>query len=108
MTARRFARSRHDGRGQPVDPRQLAAVGFLGGLAAGMLLATQQLRRNRRNLFSPSAYERLAALAFLGGQPTVETLRLLRDYISWEPRPLLRQRGRRLLRRLQQNLDATD
>lgn len=94
--------------GRRSDARQLAAVGFLGGLAAGMLLATQQLHRNRRNLFSPRAYERLAALASLRGQPTVETLRLLRDYISWEQRPLLRRRGRHLLRRLEEHLDAAD
>ena len=122
MTGRRFALARRNGRASdgraagkrgndgvtPADPRQLAAVGFLGGLAAGLLLATQQLHRHRRNLFSPRAYERLAALASLRGQPTVETLRLLRDYISWEQRPLLRRRGRHLLRRLEQHLDAAD
>lgn len=87
---------------------RLAVVGFLGGFAAGMLLASQQLYRHRRNLFSPRAYERLAALASLRGQPTIETLRLLRDYARWEPRPLLRRRGIRLLRQLERHLGTID
>ena len=84
---------------------RLAAVGFLGGLAAGVLLASQQLRRHRRNLFSPRAYERLVALTALRGQPSVETLRLLHDYLGWESRPLLRRRGLQLLRQLERTLD---
>lgn len=84
---------------------RLAAVGFLGGLAAGVLLASQQLRRHRRNLFSPRPYERLVALAALRGQPSIETLRLLHDYLGWESRPLLRRRGLQLLRQLERTLD---
>ena len=86
------------------SPR-LAAVGFLGGLAAGVLLASQQLHRHRRGLFSPRPYERLVALAYLRGQPSIETLRLLRDYVGWETRPRLRRRGELLLRRLERTLD---
>ncbi|HEU4629493.1 MAG TPA: hypothetical protein VFS08_07090 [Gemmatimonadaceae bacterium] len=103
---------RHD----PLDPRlaiararvtrrrggqRLAAVGFLGGLAAGVILASQQLHRHRRNLFSPRPYERLVALAALRAQPSVETLRLLHDYVGWESRPTLRRRGFQLLRQLE-------
>lgn len=97
-------RARH-GASAGLNPAALAAVGFVGGLAAGMLLASQQLYRHRRNLFSPRPYERLAALAYLRGQPSVETLRLLHDYVGWEPRPLLRRRGFRLLRELERTLD---
>jgi|GEM_PF-354494 len=86
-------------------PATLATAGFVGGLAAGVLLASQQLHRHRRNLFSPRPYERLAALAYLRGQPSVETLRLLHDYLGWEPRPLLRRRGFRVLRELERTLD---
>lgn len=85
--------------------RRLAAFGFVGGVAAGLLLASQQLHRHRRNLFSPRAYQRLAALAHLSGQPSVETLRVLHDYVGWEPRPLLRRRGLRLLRELERSID---
>lgn len=82
----------------------MAVLGFVGGLSAGMLLAGQQLHRHRRNLFSQRPYERLAALSVLRGQPSVETLRLLRDYVRWEPRPLLRKRGTRILRQMERTL----
>lgn len=88
-----------------VRPERLAAAGFLAGLAAGLLLASQQLYRHRRNLFSPWRYQRLAALAYLRGQPSLETLRLLHDYIGWESRPLLRRRALRILRQLERHLD---
>ena len=90
---------------RPARSPRLAAVGFLGGLAAGVLLASQQLHRHRRGLFSPRPYERLVALTYLRGQPSIETLRLLRDYVGWEPRPRLRRRGELLLRRLERTLD---
>lgn len=83
----------------------LALVGFLGGMTLGVLLASQQLHRHRRDLFSPSSYQRLAALSYLRGQPSVETLRLLHDYVGWESRPLLRRRGFQLLRQLERTLD---
>jgi hypothetical protein len=81
--------------------QRMAAVGFLGGLAAGVIVASQQLHRHRRNLFSPRPYERLVALTALRAQPSVETLRLLHDYVGWEPRPTLRRRGTQLLRQLE-------
>ena len=90
---------------RPARAPRLAAVGFLGGLAAGVLLASQQLHRHRRNLFSPRPYERLVALAALRAQPSAETLRVLRDYLGWESRPLLRRRGLQLLRQLERTLD---
>jgi len=91
---------------RPARSPRLAAVGFLGGLAAGVLIASQQLHRHRRGLFSPRPYERLVALTYLRGQPSsIETLRLLRDYVGWETRPRLRRRGELLLRRLERTLD---
>jgi len=80
------------------------AVGFIGGIAAGTLLWTRLQRQYRRNLFSKSALHRVAALGYLRARPTVGTARLLREYIAWEPRPMLRQRGARLLRRLESTL----
>ena len=38
-------------------------------------------------------------------QPSAETLRLLKDYLGWESRPLLRRRGLQLLRQLERTLD---
>lgn len=99
-----------------VRPRRFAAVpsgvhfrragtAFLGGLAAGMVIWSLQLHRSRRDLFSKSPVRRLAALGYLGGQPGVETARLLTDYVRWEPLPALRKRGHALLSRMNAYLD---
>jgi hypothetical protein len=84
---------------------RLAGFGFLGGLAAGFILWGAQLQRSRRDLFSRSPVRRLAALGYLGGQPGVETARLLQDYVKWEARPALRRRAQHLLRRMEAYLD---
>jgi hypothetical protein len=47
----------------------------------------------------------LAALGYLSGTPSVDTARLLRDYIQWEPRSVLRKRGRKVLRQMEASLD---
>jgi hypothetical protein len=77
------------------------AVGFLGGVAAGTLMWSRMQRQYRRNLFSKHALRRVAALGYLRARPTVNTAQLLREYIAWEPRPMLRQRGARMLKRLE-------
>lgn len=84
---------------------RLAGIGFLGGLAAGVLVWSAQMRRSRRDLFSRSPLRRMAALGYLGGRPGVETAQLLTDYVKWESRPLLRTRGQHLLRRMEAYLD---
>ena len=84
---------------------RLAGIGFLGGVAAGVFMWSGQIHRSRRDLFSRSPVRRLAALGYLGGQPGVETARLLADYVRWEARPALRKRGQHLLRRMQAYLD---
>jgi hypothetical protein len=80
---------------------KLVAVGFVGGLAAGTLFWTRMQRTYRRDLFSPRRLRRMAALSFLRSRPTVGTAQLLREYIAWEPSPLLRHRGVKLLDRVQ-------
>jgi hypothetical protein len=80
------------------------AVGFLGGVAAGTLMWSRMQRQYRRNLFSKHALRRVAALGYLRARPTVNTAQLLREYIAWEPRPMLRQRGVRMLKRLEATL----
>ena len=80
------------------------AVGFLGGVAAGTLVWSRMQRNYRRNLFSRHALRRVAALGYLRARPTVTTAQLLREYVAWEPRPILRQRGVRMLRRLEATL----
>ena len=80
------------------------AVGFLGGVAAGSLMWTRMQRQYRRNLFSKSPLRRIAALGYLRARPTVNTAQLLREYVAWEPRAILRQRGARMLKRLEATL----
>ena len=84
---------------------RLAAAGFFGGLAAGLVVWGTQVQRSRRELFHRSPVRRLAALGYLAGQPGVETTRLLGEYVTGEPRPALRRRGVALLRRMEAYLD---
>jgi hypothetical protein len=49
----------------------------------------------------------LAALSYLAGQVRVETVRLLADYIAWEPSAPLRQRAIRVKRRIEHELATT-
>jgi hypothetical protein len=88
-----------------LDRGQAAALGFLGGLAAGLLVWGTQVHRSRRELFHRSPIRRLAALGFLSGQPGAESARLLADYVNWERRPVLRRRGAALLRHMEAHLD---
>jgi hypothetical protein len=83
----------------------LVGLGFLGGLAVGVLFWSRQQHRHRRDLFSRHSLRRLAALGYLSGIPSVDTARLLRDYVEWEPRSVLRRRGRKVLRDVEASLD---
>jgi hypothetical protein len=75
--------------------------------AVGVLLVRDQISRSRRDLFSPHPLRRLAALEYLGGVPaSVDTVLLLRDFLAWERRPLLRRRAQGVLLRLEEALEA--
>jgi hypothetical protein len=84
--------------------RSFVAVGFLGGVAAGTIIWSRLQRQYRRNLFSRYTLRRVAALGYLRGQPSVNTAQLLREYVAWEPRPMLRERGARMLKQLESTL----
>lgn len=73
--------------------------------ALGAILVRDQMSRHRRDLFSSHPLRRLAALGYIGSRPaSVELVMLLRDFIAWEPRPLLRERARVVLSRMESNL----
>ena len=76
----------------------MAFLGFVGGMAVGAAIWSRLLDVNRRGLFSRYPVRRFAAISYLGARPSVDTVRLLKDYIAWEPHPLLRRRARRVLR----------
>jgi hypothetical protein len=84
--------------------KQLAALSFAAGAALGMVVLSRLQRTYRRDLFSKYPLRRLAALSYLGGRPTVNTARLLREYVAWEHSPILRRRGVSLMRRLEKKL----
>jgi hypothetical protein len=81
---------------------------FLGaaavGVAAGWMLAGRHIRKHRTALFSPRPLQRLSALAALATEPSIPNVRLLRDYLAWEPRSLLRRRAQALLARMESAL----
>ena len=85
-------------------PRRFAAIGFIGGAACGAIFWTTLQKQYRRDLFNRSPVRRVAALGYLRSRPTVESVRLLREYIGWEKNPLLRHRGAKLLKTIEANL----
>jgi hypothetical protein len=88
-----------------IGPRAKALVlGFGAGAALGAFLAQHSMGRHRHDLFSALPLRRLSALGYLNGQPSVETVRLLRDYVTWERHPMLRRRAEGILRRMEAKL----
>lgn len=77
--------------------------------ALGILLVRDQISRQRRNLFNPLSLKRMAALEHMARQqPSVDHITLLRDYMSWEPRKLLRNRARAIVDRMEQEAVEQD
>lgn len=79
------------------------------GLALGIVLGVTawggKVARSRNALFHVQPVRRLAAISYLRARPSVDSVRLLRDYISWETHPLLRRRGLRALRSVERALN---
>jgi hypothetical protein len=73
--------------------------------AVGALVVRDQISRHRRDLFSPRTLQRLAALGYLSGlTASVESVQLLRDFVAWESRTLLRRRATQILERMERQL----
>lgn len=79
----------------------LVAAAAAAGIAAGWLLSQRYLDRHRSALFSRAPRLRHAALGYLSGHPSPDTVRLLRDYVAWERHQGLKRRGVRILRELE-------
>ncbi len=81
-----------------------ATITVLAAAAAGalaVLIVQGQISRHRRDLFSPRPFRRLAALGHIGREPaSVDAIRLLRDFVAWEPRKLLRERAQAIMDRM--------
>jgi hypothetical protein len=85
---------------------RVTAIALVAAAAAGGILALvvrDQISRHRRDLFSPHALRRLAALGYMSREEaSVDNITLLRDFIAWEPRRLLRKRARAILARMEE------
>ena len=88
-----------------IESAGYATGGFLAGLALGAAAWSWLLATNRSGLFSKHPMRRFAAVGYLRARPSVDTARLLRDYIRWEPQPFLRRRAREVLRLVEASLD---
>jgi hypothetical protein len=81
----------------------LLTIGATG--AVGALIVRDQISRHRRDLFSSRVLQRLAALGYLAGlTASVESVQLLRDFVAWESRSLLRRRALQILERMERQL----
>ena len=76
----------------------------LASFAAGMYWWSREQAQHQRALYSPRPLRRLAALGWVSGRQTVESVVMLREYLSWESNPVLRRRARRLLTRFENAL----
>ncbi len=85
-------------------PRSVFAIAAGAGFAAGVLVAQRRMGQYRRSLFSSRPLDRLAALGYLSGHPGAESVRLLREYLTWETHPLLRRRAAAITRRMEARL----
>ena len=87
-------------------------IALLGVAVAGTVVAfmvRDQISRHRRDLFSPRAFRRLAALGHMAGEAaTVDNINLMWDFISWEPRNLLRSRAKAIVQRMEIEAQAAD
>jgi hypothetical protein len=96
------------GRGRILKIVGLVALiaGALAGVSA--LVVRDQITRHRRDLFSGRARQRLAALGYIAGlASSVELVHLLRDFVAWEPRSLLRRRALQIIERMERQLQKT-
>ncbi len=84
----------------------IAGLAALGGL--GVLLARDQMSRHQADLFSAHPLRRLAALGYMRSRPGVDNVLLLRDYLSWEERPMLRKRAASILSHMEEELAAAE
>jgi len=89
---------------------KVVALTVLAAAAAGALavyMMRRQIRLHRRDLFSPRPFRRLAALGHMGKEPaSVDAIRLLQDFVAWEPRGHLRARAQAIIERMTSEVGA--
>lgn len=89
---------------------RVSGIGLLVAALASVLaivFVRDQMSRHRRDLFSTRPLRRLAALGYIAGAPpSVDAIRLLRDYIAWETQPLIRRQAVQVLEKMERSLQA--
>lgn len=85
----------------------LALLGAAAAAALGTLVARDQMERHKRDLFSSHPLRRLAALGYLRSHPDIDNVLLLRDFLAWEDRPLIRKRAASILESMEEELAAS-
>ncbi|MDX1674001.1 MAG: hypothetical protein R3314_04270 [Longimicrobiales bacterium] len=89
---------------------RVIGIGVLAAAAAsllGVLFVRDQMSRHRRDLFSSRPLRRLAALGYIAGsEPSVDAVRLLRDYIAWEQQPIIRRQAIQVLNKMERLLES--
>ncbi len=87
-----------------------AGITLLAVSAAGAVMALvvrDQMDRHQRELFSPSPLKRLACLGHMArAEATVANINLLRDFVAWEPKKLLRNRAQVILQRMENRVES--
>lgn len=87
---------------------RITGIGLIVAAVAsvlGVLFVRDQMSRHRRDLFSSRPLRRLAALGYIAGAPpSVDAIRLLRDYIAWETQPLIRRQAVQVLAKMERSL----
>jgi len=79
-------------------------LGLLAGLSVGLWWWSREQQVNRMALYNRQPLRRLAALGWISGQQSAESVMMLREYLDWEKHPVLRRRARRLLARFENAL----
>ena len=81
----------------------IAVLGVAAVAAVAALGVRNQLDRHQRDLFSPQPLRRLACLGHMArAEATVDNITLLRDFVAWEPRKLLKTRAKVILKRMEE------
>jgi hypothetical protein len=106
MRIRIARRKEEEGLSTALKVAGVAVVGALAATVFGVFLARDQMVRHQRDLFSPHPLRRLAALGYLRSHPNVDNVMLLRDFLAWEERPLLRKRAAGILDYMERDLSA--
>lgn len=85
-------------------------IAVLATAVAGAALAwviRDQMSRHSRDLFSPYFFRRLAALGHMAREEaSVDHIRLLNDFVAWEPRKSLQKRADDILHRMRRELEG--